>query len=243
VGVVDLDLVAGTAAEIWRRATSPQPPPSSVVVLGTGVVAALVVVAPATWRVTRHVVTLVHEAGHAVAAVLTGRRLAGIRLHSDTSGLTTSVGRPRGPGMVLTAVAGYVAPGLLGLAAAGMTSRGWSVGLLWALLAMLAAMAIGIRNLFGLWSVLATAAVLLAVTWWASPVWQTAVGCAVTWFLLLGAPRPVLELARTRRRGPRTSDADVLARLTRVPGGVWVGVFGGVTVGTALLGGRLLTGA
>ena len=243
VDVVDLDLLAGTVAEIWRRATSTRPPPSSTTVLVTGLVAALVVVGPITWRLTRHVVTLVHEAGHAAAAVLTGRRLAGIRLHSDTSGLTTSVGRPRGPGMVLTAASGYLAPGLLGLAAAWMTSRGWSVGLLWSLLLMLAAMAIGIRNLFGLWSVLATAAVLLAVTWWASPVWQTVAACAVTWFLLLGAPRPVLELARTRRRGPRTSDADVLARLTRVPGGVWVAAFGAVTVGAAVLGGRLLSGA
>ena len=243
MGVVDLDLLGAAAAEIWRRATSTQPPPSPVVVLLTGLVAALVVVAPAPWRVARHVVTLVHEAGHALAALLTGRRLAGIRLHSDTSGLTTSVGRPSGPGMVLTAVAGYVAPGLLGLGAAWMTSRGWSVGLLWSLLLMLAAMAVGIRNLFGLWSVLATAAVLLAVTWWASPAWQTVAACAVTWSLLLGAPRPLLELARTRRRGPRTSDADVLARLTGVPGGVWVAVLGAVTVGTAALGGRLLTAA
>ena len=44
-----------------------------------------------------------HEAGHALTAVLTGRRLTGIRLHSDTSGLTLSTGRPSGPGMVATA--------------------------------------------------------------------------------------------------------------------------------------------
>ena len=37
-------------------------------------------------------VTIAHEGGHAVAALLTGRRLRGIRLHSDTSGLTLSAG-------------------------------------------------------------------------------------------------------------------------------------------------------
>jgi hypothetical protein len=58
-----------------------------------------------------------------------------------------------------------------------------------------------------------------------------------TWFLLLAAPRPVLELQSLRRRGQaRTSDADQLARLTRVPGLVWVVVFLGVTVGCLLLG-------
>jgi hypothetical protein len=64
----------------------------------------------------------------------------------------------------------------------------------------------------------------------------------VTWFLLLAAPRPVLELQRSRRHGPRTSDADVLARLTHVPGLVWVGVFAAVTLGTAVVGGGLLVG-
>lgn len=236
---MDLDLLA----EIWRRATSTQPAPPSALLLLTAVVAGLVVAVPATWRVARHLVTLVHEAGHATTAVLTGRRLAGIRLHSDTSGLTTSVGRPRGPGMVLTALSGYVAPGLLGLGAAWLAARGYAVATLWCLLVLVAVMGLGVRNLFGLWSVLVTGAGLVAVTWWAPPWWQTAAAYTVTWFLLLAAPRPVLELQRTRRRGARMSDADVLGRLTRVPGPVWVGVFLAATGTTAVVGGSLLTRA
>jgi Peptidase M50B-like len=230
-------------AEIWRRATSVQPEPSTAVVAVTALVAAAVVVAPAAWRVARHLVTLVHEAGHAGVAVLTGRRLSGIRLHSDTSGLTVSVGRTRGPGMVLTAAAGYVSPGLLGLGAAAIASRGYAVGVLWGLLVLVALMGLGVRNLFGLWSVLVTGVVLAAVTWWAPPVWQTAAAWTVTWFLLLASPRPVLELGATRRRGTRTSDADVLARLTPLPAAVWVGVFLASTLLTAAAGGRLLTEA
>ena len=42
--------------------------------------------------------------------------LTGIRLHSDTSGLTLSVGRPSGVGMVVTTAAGYLTPSLVGLA-------------------------------------------------------------------------------------------------------------------------------
>ena len=63
-----------------------------------------------------------------------------------------------------------------------------------------------------------------------------------TWFLLLAAPRPVLELQQQRRRGrARTSDADLLARLTRVPGLVWVvGLPRRSPLGCLLLGGRWL---
>ena len=43
-----------------------------------------------------------------------------MRLHTDTSGVTLSRGRPSGPGMVATAFAGYVAPCLLGLGIAAL---------------------------------------------------------------------------------------------------------------------------
>jgi len=82
--------------EVWRRALAGQPAPPPPVVLGLAVVAAVLVLAPVAWPRTRHVVTLAHEGAHGLAAVLTGRRLAGIRLHSDTSGLTVSSGRPAG---------------------------------------------------------------------------------------------------------------------------------------------------
>ena len=75
-----------------------------------------------TWRLLRFVVTIAHEGGHAVAAVLVRRELAGIRLHSDTSGVTLSRGRASGPGMVFTAVSGYPAPSLLGVAFAAPAS-------------------------------------------------------------------------------------------------------------------------
>jgi hypothetical protein len=62
-----------------------------------------------------------------------------------------------------------------------------------------------------------------------------------TWFLLLAAPRTVLELhtARSRRRVP-DSDADQLARLTPLPALFWVAVFLVVDVGALALGARWL---
>ncbi len=232
--------IAALAGEIWQRIITTQPAPSRTVVVMAAGVAALLVLAPQTWPVVRHAITLVHEGSHAGVAVLTGRRLAGIRLHSDTSGLTVSVGRPRGPGMIATAAAGYLGPGVLGLGAAWLASRGHAVAVLWILLLLLGCVAVQIRNWFGLWSVLVTGTALVAVTWWAAGAWQSATAYAITWFLLLGAPRPVLELIAHRGRG---SDADVLARLTHVPALVWVFFFGAVTVGAAVVGGALLVAA
>ncbi len=83
-----------------------------------------VVAYPQTWHLSRGLITIAHEGGHALVAVLTRRKLRGIRLHSDTSGVTLTRGRPTGPGMVLTAAAGYIAPSLVGLGAAWLTDAG-----------------------------------------------------------------------------------------------------------------------
>ena len=227
-------------ADVWERATTAQPAPEVRLVLATAFVALAVIVVPGVWRIARNALTVVHEGSHAFVAVLSGRRLAGVRLHSDTSGLTVSVGRNKGPGMVATAFAGYVGPSVLGLGAAWLLGRGYAVGLLWLLLVALAVLLLQIRNLYGLWVVLASAILLVAVSWWAPTPWQVAVAYTVTWFLLLGAPRAVVELQGSRRRAGRgggSSDADVLSRLTRVPAVVWVGVFWLVCVGALVLGG------
>jgi len=225
--------------EVWHRAMTTQPAPSGGFVALTAVLAALLVWAPGAWSLTRHVVTIAHEAAHGVAALLSGRKLHGIQLHSDTSGVTVSAGRTTGPGMILTAAAGYVGPALLGLGAAAMLANHRAVGLLWALLILLALLLIQVRNWFGLWSVLVSAGVVFGVSWWLRPEVQSAFAYSLTWFLLLAAPRPVLELQTQRHRtGTTSSDADQLSRLTRLPAIIWVGFFLAVTVGALVLGGR-----
>jgi hypothetical protein len=230
--------------QVWDRAAAVQPPPSDGVLALTALVAAVLVLAPGAWPVARHVVTIVHEGAHGLAAWATGRQLAGIRLHSDTSGVTVSRGRATGTGMVLTAAAGYPGPALLGLLAAWLLGVGHAVAVLWVLLLLLALLLVQIRNWFGLWSVLVSAAVVFGVSWWLPASAQSAFAYAVTWFLLLAAPRPVLELQALRwRRGARSSDADQLARLTGVPPLVWVGVFLLATSGALGAGAWLLLGA
>jgi hypothetical protein len=234
-------LIADLIGEIWRRATSVQPIPPPAVVALTAAVALALVLVRAVWPYTRMLVTITHEAGHAVAALVAGRRLQGIRVHSDTSGLTVSSGRASGPGMVATLMAGYLAPALVGLAAGGLLIAGFSLGLLWLLVILLALMLLQIRNFAGFGIVVVVGAVLVAVSWYAPAPVQSGVAYLVTWILLLSAPKPVLELVRMRRGG-RTphSDADQLARLTRVPAQLWIALFLvlnciGLLLGVALL--------
>ncbi|MEV0968165.1 M50 family metallopeptidase [Microtetraspora glauca] len=204
--------------------------------------AALAVVSyPPSWHVSRGLITIAHEGGHALAAVLTRRRLHGIRLHSDTSGVTLTRGNPRGLGMIVTAGAGYVAPSLLGFGAAWLTAAGYITLLLWGVLALLACMLLMIRNAFGVISLLATGGAVFAVSWFTEPKVQAVVAYAAVWFLLLGGVRPIVELQRKRRRGRAPdSDADQLARLTRIPGTFWVALFLLVSVAALAAGGWLL---
>ena len=209
-------------------------------VLAAGTALVLVLV-PRTWRIARLVVTITHEGAHAVVATLAGRRLRGIRLHSDTAGLTVSSGRARGPGMVATLAAGYLGPAALGVGAALLLAAGYSVGLLWTLVALLSLMLLQIRNFYGLVVVVAVVLLLGAVSWYLSAAAQSAIAALLTWLLLLAAPRPVLELARQHWQGRATgSDADQLASLTRIPAALWMVMFlaanlVGLAVGIATL--------
>jgi hypothetical protein len=227
----------GVLAQIWHRAIGTQQAPPAAVTLVAALIAAALVVPRPAWNWSRHLVTIAHEGAHGLIALVAGRRLAGIRLHSDTSGLTVSKGRPTGPGMIATFLAGYPGPALFGLGAAALLGAGHAVGLLWLALLLLALLLLQIRNWFGLWSVLVTGAVVFSVSWWFDERWQSAFAYLITWFLLIAGPRPVFELqAKRRGRGARGSDADQLARLTGVPGIAWVALFAIVALGSLALG-------
>ncbi len=225
----------------WRHAFAVQPLPPRWLVLGSGVLALLVVVSSRVWPVARTVVTIVHEGGHALMALATGRHLRGVRIYRSTAGETWSRGRADGIGVALTAVAGYVAPPLLGLGAAALLAIGHLTAMLLLSLVLLAGLAVAIRNAYGMLAVLAVLVAVAAVCLYASAAVQAGFGYVMTWFLLLGGIRPVVELAAERRRGGgRRSDADQLARLTPVPGGAWVMIFAVVAVAALAVSARWL---
>ncbi|KUN73727.1 hypothetical protein AQJ46_05395 [Streptomyces canus] len=237
-----MDSTASTALpDLWDRLVGLQPDPDLWVVLAT-MVAALAIVVPHTlWRLSRNAITIAHEGGHGLVALLTGRQLTGIRLHSDTSGLTVSRGKPHGIGMILTAAAGYTAPPLLGLGGAALLAAGRITLLLWAATALLVVMLVMIRNAYGALTVVLTGGTFVMVSWLAGSQVQAAFAYAVVWFLLLGGVRPAFELqAKRARGGAGDSDADQLSRLTNVPAGLWLFLFHAVSLCSLIGGGRWL---
>lgn len=230
-----------TVSAVWQQVLGTQPDPPRWLVLACAGAALLAILPHPLWRVSRNVVTIAHEGGHGLIALLTGRRLDSIRLHSDTSGLTVSSGRPHGLGMILTAAAGYVAPSLLGLGGATLLASGRITALLWISIVLLTAVLIMVRNAFGLLSVVVTGGVFLAVSWYGSAQLQAGFAYLGIWFLLLAGVRPVVELQGKRRRGgARDSDADQLARLTGVSALLWVALFLTVALSCLLAGGSQL---
>jgi len=233
---------------LWERLSGTQAVPPVWVVVVSGLAALVVVLDVRGWHLARNAITIAHEGGHALVSVLSGRRLEGIRLHSDTSGETVSRGRGSGPGMVLTAAAGYLTPPLLGAGAAVLLFTHHVTLLLWAFLVLLVACFLAMRNAYGVLVALVAGGAVFVVSAFASALVQALFSYAVAWFLLFGGLRPVVELARSRRRTVRRwrggmSDADQLARLTGVPGGVWVFLFAIVAVVAIVVGARLLVPA
>jgi hypothetical protein len=224
---------------LWERISSAQPAPPAWVVAVTALGALLIVLNTESWRLAGKVITIAHEGGHALVSVLSGRRLEGIRLHADSSGVTYSRGKRRGAGLVLTAVAGYLTPSLLGAGAAALLAVRHQTALLWLALVLLAATFLAVRNAFGAVAVLVTAAGVFVVSYFASAAVQAGFAYLAAWFLLLGGMRPALELTRRGSRAGR-SDADQLARLTGISRGVWVAVFILICTAALALGARLL---
>ena len=229
--------------DLWDNLFGAQPDPPGLLVLVTALIALVVVAFRPLWRVARNAITIAHEGGHALVALLTGRRLRGIRLEFDTSGLTLSAGRPSGPGMMFTLLAGYIAPSLVGLAGAWILGGNRIMLLLWAAVVLLLLMLINIRNVFGVVSVVVTGAIVFGVSWYASPQVQAAFAYTGVWFLLVGGVRPIGELQRLRSRGRMPeSDADQLGRMTHLPALFWVTVFYLVNLAALVIGAFMLAG-
>ena len=218
-------------AELWRRAlaTQPLPSPWGSELLAVAALAAVVF----AWPVVRTLVTICHEAGHALIAVLVGRRLSGVRVHSDTSGLTVSRGRPKGPGMVATLFAGYVAPAVVGLGIAWLAGTGHASGVLWLLVLLAAVLLVWIRNLYGALVVVAAGVAVALASWYAPPTALGWIATGLAWLFLAAAPRPVLELLRRHSPG---SDAAQLAGLTHVHRYVWCLLWLVLTIGALVAG-------
>ncbi|PFG18643.1 M50 family metallopeptidase [Serinibacter salmoneus] len=177
------------------------------------------VLVPATWRVVRILVTLVHELGHAAVGILTGRRFTGFVVRGDMSGHAVTVGKPHGLGLALTTWAGYPAPALVGTGLIWLTLRGWAPAVMLATAVVSVLCLAFVRSWATAGVTLLVAASAGALWWWRSDYRSGAVLLVIAALLLLGAWRHWAAVAPS----PRGSDPADLARQTGWPGWFWVG--------------------
>jgi hypothetical protein len=90
---------------------------------------------------------------------------------------------------VLTFLAGYPAPSVLGLAGALLVADGRSRLMLWIAVGLLVVTLVLVRNGYGWLAVLATGVLIGYVAGWAPGRVQVGFAAALCWFLLLGGLR------------------------------------------------------
>lgn len=222
-----LSTLAGAAGETitWWRTLAAEQTPTPWTWLTLAFTATFTVAFTRIYPRARHLVTFTHETGHAFIAKLTGRRVAAVRLHTNTSGTTTSVGPP-GISSVLTAAGGYPAPAaaaglLLAAAITGYTVQAFTLAALITALVLLVT-----RNA---WGVLITAGVLAGflLTFRFAPVALFGVIAAALAGLLAGGALRDIWTERHARRGNPNAGTDIvfIARSTHLPAAVtWLGM-------------------
>nr|WP_167995824.1 M50 family metallopeptidase [Arthrobacter pigmenti] len=226
-------------AQWWDRILAgfarSQPPELSLTEVGIILlIAAALSIPRATWRYFGLFSTVVHELGHAFAALMTGRRVTGIRLNFDHSGLTTSFGRP-GWRTAWASFWGYPAPAVVGAVLIWAGFAGWapatlSVGALVLLVSLLF-----IRNAGGVLILLGAVAVSTVLVLAVPPEFTGHVVVALGIALLVGSVRDLGKVAAVharRRRDRGQSDAHLLYRATGIPAAAWLVLFAVVIAGS-----------
>ena len=190
-------------------------------------VAAALSIPRATWQWFGLFTTLVHELGHAVAAILTGRVVHGIRIRRNHSGDALSSGRGV-LGTIVSGVMGYPAPAVVGAAQLWCVFTGYTSIALFAGGVVLLLTLLVIRNAFGVLVVLASAAASAALWFYATPEVQSYALLVLGIALLVGSVRGllgVIAVHTSRRTQLQTSDAYLLFRRTGVPSPLWLALF------------------
>jgi hypothetical protein len=213
---------------LFRAAPPLDVPPA--ILLGILLAACALSIPRATWQYFGLFATLVHELGHAVAAMLTARMLHGIRLHRDHSGDAVTSGRgTRGTlGTVISGLFGYPAPAIVGAAQLWSVFHGYTAIALFAGGVVLVLTLLVIRNLFGVLVVAASAVVSAALWFYAPPTVQGYALLVLGTALLVGSVRglaTVVGVHVPHRDRLRTSDAYLLYRRTGIPSVIWLALF------------------
>lgn len=181
------------------------------------------------WRVLRIVVTLVHELGHAGVGLLFGQSFRGFVLNPDMSGHAVLADSRRGTfgvrrwcGSMASLWSGYPMPALVAAGFVWCVSKGWAAAAISGVLVVLLLSLPMVRSVFTALTTFLTAGAVAALWWWRDDQMQSLVLLSVSVFLLVGAWRHVVSVARSR---DAKSDPGMMASLSGVPSVVWTASF------------------
>ncbi len=200
------------------------------------VAAAALSVPRRSWRYFGLLATATHELGHAVAAVVSGQRLSGIRLSLDHSGTTTTYSRSR-LASAWSCFWGYPVPALVGATFVWCGFNGWGPAAITGGGLALAASLLFLRNLAGVLITVAAIAGTLLLILLVPEAFVGHVAVILGLALLVAAVRDLIKLAHVhvrRRERLASSDAYLLWRATSVPSAVWIVLFAALVAGSWL---------
>ena len=187
------------------------------------VVLVVVLAFPAARRWGRTLVTIVHEAGHAGAGMLVGRKFQGFVVERNLAGHAVTAGKERGPGRVFTTWSGYPAPAVLGALVALAALAGWSGLVLILTLVALMVLLIMSRSVRTVILIAFVGALTFVLWWWgdsmAGAPLRGGLVAGVGLALLVGAWDSLRDVAASR---DSAQDHRTLAALTGVPAGLWL---------------------
>ena len=182
--MLDVLLTAPPQPEI-----APSVRPSTTLALAALGVALLL--ALGIWEITGYLITMAHEGAHALALMITGKRVRSVTIQGDLGGLTRPV-NPEDVG-ILAYLAGYAGPPLFGLLGAALLVHGSASAVLWICLLLLGVLLVVLRNLFGFVMVFLAGAFFYLTATYASATAQSTVACTVVWILLVGGVLDAFE--------------------------------------------------
>jgi hypothetical protein len=173
------------------------------------------------WFLTKFVVVLAHEGGHAIVGIALFNRVKKIDFNTGGGGGTAWARAPMWPFVILVLIAGYAGPSLFGLLAAWLLRHDRPEMVVWGSMAFLVLMLFAVRGWVG-WLVIPLLLVgLYQVATRADGAQLTLFAYVWTWFLLIGAVQRMLVYISAGHYRGETSDTAKLQRVTWVPNEVW----------------------
>jgi len=168
----------------------------------------------------RAVGTVAHESGHMVVGILTGHTVRYFEVTIGGTGATYWAGWRWGPGRILTTVAGYLTPPLLGLGGAALFDAGQIPLLLWTAVVLLVLTLYHAEREWTTFVVLLLSAATGYVALSGPPLLETGFAAGLVWLLLFDG---LFSAAVAGKQNG--TDPDRLFRDTLIPRFLWKGVF------------------